>query len=107
MRRKIRHTIPGHTIDDVSDALRELVVDDRATYSEVLIVKEIGQPDAVRESVLSGVHVRAFIRIQLQESMRLVQQHEPSADSVITLSCDRPTKANRYRTQTCTYTKVC
>lgn len=106
MRRKIRHTISHHTIDDISDAFEELVIDDRATYREVLVVNEPGQPTATREADLVGLYVRSFIRIQLQEGMRLVQQDEPSAGSPITLSCDRPTKANHNRTQTCTYTQV-
>ncbi|MFD3978281.1 hypothetical protein ACFWR6_06810 [Streptomyces griseus] len=103
---KIRHTIPGHTIDDVNRALNELGIDDHATYREVLVVNEIGQPTATREAELVGLYVRSFIRIQLQESMRLVEQDDPAAGSPITLRCDRPTKANHHRTQTCTYTQV-
>ncbi|WP_439082093.1 hypothetical protein [Streptomyces sp. WL006] len=106
MRFKIRHTIPGHTIDDVNRALSELGIDDHATYREVLVVNEPGQPTATREALLVGLYARAFIRIQLQDSMRLVGQDDPAAGSPITLRCDRATKANRNRTQTCTYTQV-
>ncbi|WP_371098425.1 hypothetical protein [Streptomyces sanglieri] len=103
MRATIRHTIPGHTTDDVNKAMRELKIDDAGMYRELMVIKELGQPDAVRESVLPGIHVRRLIRIQLQESMNQVEQDEPTE---IVLRWTRPTKRNHYRTRSCTYSQV-
>ncbi|MFD5788600.1 hypothetical protein ACFWH1_18505 [Streptomyces sp. NPDC127037] len=106
MRVKIRHTIPGHTILDIDKAMKELVIEDLGTYREQTVIKHYGgrdEPDAIREAFMTGAMVRLFIRIQLEDSMHLIEQTEPTK---ITLHCDRATKANWYRTRTCTYTQV-
>ncbi|MGC4947731.1 hypothetical protein ACLQ2N_16240 [Streptomyces sp. DT224] len=106
MRVKIRHTIPGHTVLDIDKAMGELAIEDLGTYREQLVIKHYGgraEPDAVREAFMTGAMVRRFIRIQLEESMNLIEQDDPMK---ITLYCDRATKANWYRTRTCTYTQV-
>ncbi|GAA2948375.1 hypothetical protein ACFPN0_15150 [Kitasatospora cinereorecta] len=75
----------------------DLTIEDTATYYELRIVGQPGQPQEVTEDILSGFQVREEIRTELAAGNGEVEQTNP-AEIVIRWAQD---------TQRCTYSKLC
>lgn len=104
MRATIRQTSLDALHGDVEAVMPQLEIEDHAMYYQLLVIADPGQPEAVKEDVMPGSAVRELIRVQLQLAMHEVEQNDPTE---ITLRWTRKSKRNNYRTQSCTYSKVC
>ncbi|WP_433916977.1 hypothetical protein [Streptomyces sp. NBC_01744] len=104
MRATIRRTNLDVLHGDVDAAMPQLEIEDHAMYYQLLVIAQPGEPDSIGEDVIPGSAVRELIRTQLQVAMHEVEQTDRDE---ITLRWTRKSKRNNYRTQSCTYSKVC
>ncbi|MER7477396.1 hypothetical protein ABTX60_07035 [Streptomyces sp. NPDC126510] len=96
MRANIRRTTLDALHADADAALAQLHIDDDATYTWTLTIREPGQPTAEHTETVPGSGMSALVRAQLLTSMHEIEQDETTG--TITTRWTRESARNNYRT---------
>ncbi|GGZ73182.1 hypothetical protein ACFOOM_00990 [Streptomyces echinoruber] len=104
MRANIRRTSLDALHSDAEAALAQLTIDESATYTWTVTIRQPGQPTTERTETVPGRELARLIRAQLLTSMHEIEQDDTTG--TITTRWTRQSKRNNYRTQEAVFTKL-